>query len=363
MLIPDSLTRAFAEQAERPPKNDVYIGAFYTQLLQEINSPTHFTKILAGITSERSIPTAYLVNLTFRVAQFHTLQGNIHGLNDIGNYPEGLDSAQSWLPFFDAINNDKELRIQVESDLRLRETVTTKYERYQGLRTAAGMVSEIRSSVDVGDFGCSKNLGLLGIRSGRLFKPTEDGTPLKSFTSFQALNIRAGKWIGIDKMDPRAEDFDPWFKACAYYPSEIRQNGINGNGFLDNTEGVEFSRHDLLKPQTLLDSYPRGFDIIHIATLAYQFAPEQRSELLRVAREMTNPRGGYVILQDFAHLNPSGEIGLEFVSDWGRDGSYRTFVFPPGVSRPHEWLIWDSGRCARVSAGKDYYKVNEILRN
>lgn len=362
MMISESLTKAFEEQAARPPKNDVYIGAFYTRLLDELNNNTPTATLLSQISKDRGIPDAYLVNLTFRVAQFRSLSGDVPDSTINEEYPEGLDVPNNWSLFFEALNSRSDFREIIEDDLRHRETVTTKFERYQSLKSSIGMVSKVRNSVDVADFGCSKNLGLRGVRSGRPFKTTQDITPNFLFTSHQTLPIRTGNWIGIDKMDPRAEDFDPWFKACAYYPTEIRRNGLNGNGFLDHVEGVAFARHDLLEPETLRDSYPNGFHIIHIATLAYQFTPEQRQLVLSTAKELTQQKNGILLVQDFAIKKQTEAIGLEFITDWGREDSYRTFVYASSEEMPLEWLVWDSGRCARVSAGEDFFTVNALLR-
>lgn len=360
--ISESLRGAFEQQAASPPKGDMFIGAFYTRLLEEFDNDTPTSRLLGRISTSREIPAAYLVNLTFRAAQFRIMKGDVPGFNSNSDYPEGLHLPENWNPFFEAINTEPDLKTLLEDDLQLRETVTTKYERYQSLRSALGLCGQARSLVNVVDFGCSKNWGLKGIRTERPFKSVVDETPGMKLTSFLKLPIPGGEWVGIDKMDIEDVGFDPWFRACAYYPSEIRKNSVNGNGFLDQVDGVRFARQDLFSSLSLRDTYPEGFDVVHIATIAYQFTPEQRSELLRAAQELTDPNNGFVLIQDFALPDPNKEIGLEFVSDWGKNGSYRTFVYPPGLDKPSEWLVWDSGRCTRVSAGKDFYEVNEILR-
>lgn len=349
VMAKESLVEQFNYLAKNPPGGDEYASAFYTAATELLSENQRWTQLFEEIQDRRQITHSHLVNLVLRVAQSR--------LMDSPDYPEKFDK-QIWKESLGQIlEDDWEGFLQ---DMLTKDTGTTIYRRYAGLKSIAGALfpeSTASKGLRVLDIGCGRNYGLRGLALNIPFGDIN----IHSLEIETWLNrpFKVVRGIAVDRVDYRTEEAKKWAMACGFRPGELRKylpQVLELERQLEQSEGIEF--------------YPTGFeellardldlnniDIIMASTMLYQ-APEGQHHLFQVAQEILSPNG-VLLIQDFAAKDAKGEF-LEFRNDWSTPYSYRTFVIGAFCDwRPIEVEQWKDGRCWDVQPGEDFAMLIE----
>ncbi|KKU92227.1 MAG: hypothetical protein UY21_C0003G0003 [Microgenomates group bacterium GW2011_GWA1_48_10] len=354
----DPFLSEITNQSIRPPGGDVYIASCYQALLDFYTHEERLKSLISQVKTKRSITPEYFANLLFRAIQFIEI-------NEFANpsFPHKLANSKSWAKELAHIF-DRRLDMLTEI-LLTRNTTTTKYQRYIGTKAILNALFPNENLV-VADFGCGGNYGLRGLSLNLPFEELVDHTPGKLIEKLAShpLTLKLG-WA-IDRENPDDPEVILWRRACQFYPSE----------FGELPKVLEFERQvaladKILFQQSDIRSWSNGHvptlipkascDAVIISTTLYQM-PADQEVIIYAARKILKKRG-VVIVQDFAQKSKDKKHELEFVSDWFKPYSYRTFIY----SESTRWLPWDvlrwkGPRCSEVRPGEEFEKFTSMFK-
>jgi hypothetical protein len=177
--------------------------------------------------------------------------------------------------------------------------------------------------------------------------------------------------MGVDITPLDANSLD-WVKSCSFYPSELldeelvrefdtlalASTGLSPSKRLSkklyslHPQNLGFYHGDFSDDESMsnfLEQSPvEKFHVVTFLTIMHQLSDEERTAMLKRAKDYLHP-DGLIIIQDFARVNPDSPNQLEFPPDW-QPYLYRTIVIDPTKPNegPRELLYWDWGRCEKV---------------
>lgn len=342
------LRAEFAVQAERPPGGDRYIAGCYRAVGEMFDDPRLngvFDKVLKN-RKEGATPT-HLVNLFLRAIQYQRL----FEAKD-SQYPQAYESPEAWKRLIGELITDEVSLDLITSLMTERDTGTTIYQRYAGV---AALVQKMNKPVKAMDIGCGGGYGLSGMLLGEEFLPVSGFEELNQLSRGR-INIIEG--LGLDKNPAFHPNVAKWRLACGFYPQELGNmpKVAEFEARIQKATGFEFLHKDIFE-----DHLPVGhFDLVTICTMLYQI-PERQGDVYDIARQSI-AKGGLLVVQDFAELNPENPTSLKFLSNWGNPYSYATFVASEKTKWEFKELIrWRNGRCVDAKMGRDWEKLDAIL--
>ncbi len=351
----------FDDQRQNPPGKDRYISACYAAVLGRLESDDVFQRLFKDVVASRDhVTPSHLVNLTLRAIQYLELYEFRRQ-----TYPGDFATAERWDEELGVITSQPEMRTLLRDLLASKDTTTTIYQRYAGLKSVLNLALPNRDLI-VADFGCGGNLGLPGLELGVDFEAVADETPGRAVAESLLVPSRIVRGLAVDKEDPRDPQAIKWRHACSFYPSELHKMGdlLDLEKRVNDGSTIGFLQGDLLELEVnhKNGTLPRdAFDAVFISTLLYQMNPEQQEKVLLSARKSAKV-DGFVVAQDFARINPNEPRSLSFGESWFRDPfSYRTFIAGADTNwEMREFLQWQNGRCTRVRPGDNF---DEVLKN
>jgi hypothetical protein len=366
----------FTKLAEKPMAGDQKMGAFYTAVVDLAQNNTQFNSLIKTA-AERDTTADHMANLLLRGVQYIEIFKN-----NRRDYDESFTEPAAWKNLLMGANgvvtNHGE---QLQDILATRETTTTKYPRYAGVKAALNALFP-NQDVKVADFGCGANYGLQGLRGDIPFSPvetdtdndggTETGHRAKKITSLISERVSLAEGFAVDKTDPSGQDERNWRIACSFYPSELSLNNLRDLKTLEDTiagidqAGMRFLQGNLLELQT---NHADGtlpeehFDAVIMSTILYQMTSDEQVKMIETAKKSLNPNG-VIILQDFAakSTDKDHQVGLDIKGLNPEPYSYRTFVMAKDETEWREFLKWKNGRCRQVQSGEDFDRVKSITR-
>lgn len=352
---PSDYIAELACQAKHPPGGDPCIGAFNQSVVDLFYEGSQIASLLNEVVRNRSITPPHLVNLLFRAVQYMEL----HVLGNTA-YPEDFTEPSVW---------KRELARLLDSHsallkeiLLIRNTQTTKYQRYAGLKFVLSFLLPMRS-LRVADFGCGGNYGLPGLTVGEPFAPIVDHTADSLFTEYLSRPSELIEGLALDQFDPYTQEATTWRLACSLYPSELHtleQVRAFEARLKHNATTVRFLETNLLNLD--LDGEEgipsHHFDAVAMSTVLYQMGPVDQQQVISSALRLLKP-DGLIFIQDFAtkHYNNltldcnHGNQGNWFAQPW----AYCSFVAAATTDwEVKEVLRWYNGRCQEVMEGEDF---------
>jgi hypothetical protein len=363
--------KEFTKLAEKPMAGDAMMGAFYTAVGELTQTDPQFQSIIRNASRRRTTPD-HLANLLLRGVQYVEIFENSRT-----SYDEQFKDPEAWKELLvgenGVVTNHAE---KLEDILKNKETTTTKYPRYAGVKAALNAVFP-NQDVKVADFGCGANYGLQGLRGDVPFPPievdlqddaSERGTErARRITGMIDASVSLEEGLAVDKTDPSGEEERKWRLACSFYPGELSIDNLRDLHDLEeklmdiNHDGMTFLQGDLL---TLETNHADGtlpearFDAVVMSTILYQMSKDQQMQMIDTAKKSLNDRG-VIILQDFA-TKDDNPTGLKIEGLTPDPYSYRTFVMTKDGEEWNEFLQWESGRCKRVRPGADFDRVKPV---
>lgn len=361
--------REFARLAEKPMGGDKKMGAFYIAVSELTKTNEQFQDLIKSAAKRKTTPD-HLANLLLRGVQYIEIFENHRT-----SYEEAFVEPDAWEELLigenGVITNHK---TKLEAILRTKETTTTKYPRYAGVKAALNAVF-IDQDIKVADFGCGANYGLQGLRGDIPFPPITVDTTAQQTIDGRNLDgeikqmiespVHLEEGLAVDKNDPSGDEERNWRFACSFYPGELSKESLRELFLLeeamediDRTD-MNFLQGDILKLQV---NHADGtlpvehFDAIVMSTILYQMSQEQQAHMIETARKSLRD-GGVIILQDFATKDDNNMTGLSIKGLSPEPYAYRTFLMGKADEEWKEFLQWETGRCKKVRPGKDFDAV------
>lgn len=361
--------RELARLAEKPMGGDQKMGAFYDAVADLTESNEQFQGIIRTAAKRKTTPD-HLANLLLRGVQYIEIFENSRT-----SYDDSFTDPKAWKELLIGENgvvtkhNDK-----LETILKTKETTTTKYPRYAGVKAALNAIFD-GENVKVADFGCGANYGLQGLRGDVPFPPIRVDVTAQQTTEGRNIDseikqmiespVHLKEGLAVDKNDPSGDEERNWRFACSFYPGELSMETLQELFLLeeamediDRTD-MKFLQGDILRLQV---NHADGtlpiehFDAIVMSTILYQMSPEQQAHMIETARKSLRD-GGVIILQDFAKKDASKATGLSIKGLSPEPYAYRTFVRGKDDDEWKEFLQWETGRCKKVRPGMDFDAV------
>lgn len=356
----------FERLGREPHGGDRKMGAFYQAAYEIASSDNSFGAFLRNAT-QRDIQTSHFANLLLRGIQYIEIfkKGRTE-------YGEEFLKPEAWKELLVGENgviptHEDELK----SILNNRETTTTKYQRYAGIKAALNAVFPDQR-LKIADFGCGANYGIPGFQANISFPDDISaamGTDLAFVTTITPLlnaPIQIDSGLSVDKNNPRGEEEGRWRLACNFYPGELTREAIEKFQDFETridsqpTNGLRFLQGDILELET---NHANGtlpehhFDAISMSTVLYQMTPDQQRTMIDTARRSLTD-GGVIIIQDFALKDPTSSTGLKCKGISSEPYGYRTFVADKDPDSPLlEFLQFNNGRCREIKPGEDFDTV------
>lgn len=356
--MPDRVINVIAQQAEKPPGRDPYIGSFYSSFLDFINNGNPYAvNLINGVQERRSLTPELHTNLLFRAFQSSMLANP--------NYPQNYDNAQIWTDTLTQFFNEDVPEYQaIRKTLLEKDTSTTIYQRYAGERAIMAMLAQ-GNPVTVADIGCGGNYGLPGIELNEPFKLLKDNTPNQMVSNYIAEPFNIDDGIAIDLNNPYEADSIAWRHSCGVYPTELMNGELDRIKLfeqrLNASQKIGFKQANLLQLDTHLDLPFDKCDFVILNTMLYQLHSSEQKNAIQQARLLLKQHG-VLFIQDFARKDPNDATQLQFSGvSWGEPNSCRLFLTnkkPDSIL--YEALRWNNGRCTEVTPGDDFSRINEL---
>lgn len=367
----DTIHGEFKRLGDKPMGNDVKMGAFYQAAEDLLHTNPQFKNFIKDA-SQRDITPSHFSNLILRGVQYVEIYEKSRT-----EYGEEFKDPEAWKELLvgeEGILNTPEQKAELEDILETKETTTTIYQRYAGVKMTLNALFPDKQ-VAVADFGCGANYGLMGLRGNIPFKDVvmeSNGHPQNDVIYGQAqvkqlldtpVNLKEG--FAVDKNDPAGEENRKWRTACSFYPKELTPENLKELNDLEDTiegldkEGMKFLHGDLLHLETnhADGTLPEGhFDAVVMSTILYQMNEEQQKHMIETAKATLN-ENGVIIMQDFGKKDPENPIGLHVQGLSSEPFSYRTFVMGKEDTEWKEFMKFYNGRCRSAQMGEDFNQV------
>jgi hypothetical protein len=386
-------------QIERPPQADPYIRAYALSVQSTLEFDGPIKEFICE-TLERwpDLEGSYLVNKMRSALQDHLyfpearpgaenepLRHRIivqqHGR--ALRYPHDYSSPEAWSMAFEAVLSDPDVFGEFLMDVWTRALASNVSERYKALK-ALGTLARGAGRIDTlkfFDVGPSQHAGANHIASGlpfervTVFKPNTNqalnipGTQL--FAHAMNVNLPVEIAMGVDMYYPI--ESRSWARSCSHYPSELLDKDRvalydtlimqdQPNVLFYKADFTEFDHEAFARHERAEGRADQKYDIVNFSTVLYQSTPEEREKMLghatRIAQE-------FIVMQDFAAIDPNDPSKLIFRTNWQDDPfPYRTFVMDMREDPPiwHEIFRWRDGRCREMVMGMGARALTHGLR-
>lgn len=365
-----------------PLAGDERIGAFYQAVLDDVTINGHVRDLIIDVAQSRPhLDPTPLMQLLLRGFQDRLLKLD-------KNYPMDYTDAGAWKAGMDFVLSKPEHEEVLLYNLMNREVQSNIDNRYRSIQLivpALRRAGRLGREFDIIDFGCSRNhcLKKMAIAGdlvdmsfeGVLVGDLVDGEYIQGGAQRQyfinrylrdTVDMRRG--LGIDIIDLNDKASADWARSCSFYPSELVEEKIDtGQDYgglasrrtqyliLDNVNPrnkVRFLHADLLDQtaasfkEIVGDMY--GAELAVASTMLYQHTPEDRNKIIDLMEDSVGP-DGFVVVQDFATVDPENPSRLKFYKNWTQSWRYNT-IFKDKKSSG-EWQVafrWDGGRCDKL---------------
>ena len=222
----------------------------------------------------------------------------------------------------------------------------------------------LATELRVADIGCSLNFGLRASVKGKILQTdldtlTDTTTDQIILNSLKSRKPPIEYALGIDIQEP---DFE-WVAACAYF-SKYDENRKTLQKYRDLIEkdihnGVPIHGMvgDISNDETVTRiqaNQMHDFHILYGSMVFYQLSPEMQ---LRAFHNVSSLLAENGLLAELTFKNPNN-----WFLPWNTTTTLR-FKENGALSRPYQWLDWDSSRCAVVKEGDDFQEANLRLAN
>ncbi|MDQ5951120.1 MAG: hypothetical protein QG639_397 [Patescibacteria group bacterium] len=304
---------------------------------------------------EKHLEPTHMADLVARAVQY------IFRSKDDSSYMQF--TLDDWHKFFQSLS---EMEInQLREIVLSREVATHVLARYRGFAALNFLYSQqISRPLRVGDIGCSLNYGLQATVTGGVWQPGVDSLNDMSrdqllLNSLQAKTPPYEYALGIDIQEP---DFD-WVAACAYFSKYDDNKNMLGKykTLVEDNQNSGIPVHtmvgDISHPgiiDTIRRQHTPNFHLMYGSMVLYQLSSEMRERALQNISNLLGTNGMFV---ELSFRNPDN-----WFLPWNTITSIR-FKEGTELSRPFDWVEWDSSRCLQVKESQDFDEVNLRMAN
>lgn len=272
-------------------------------------------------------------------------------------------SKDDWVRYFKSLTHQdlEEIATLVEA-----KSVATHVpsRRYRAMGALCAALAQKKGLLRVADWGCSLNLGLPAILApGYLMGEVglEDGTPGQIVTQLLLENgVGFERAVGVDKQESEFA----WALACVYF-SEYDQTKLDLEQDMQSLapyrKGIITVQADIAADgvhgeelvHRLRGAEDKCLDVIYASMVMYQLSGEMKQKAWANAEKVLCAEHGV-----FMELNFRDE--KNWFKKWNAASTVR-FMHHGKLGPTLEWLVWDSSRCAKVKAGRDFARVNSMI--
>jgi hypothetical protein len=320
------------------------------------NSDSKLSEVIGGLSQTRKhIDATHLADLIARSVQYLFRQQKDNSYL--------LFTAQQWELYFSSLTADKVKKL--EGILTNKEVATHVLARYRSLAALDFQYfQQVAEPLRVADIGCSLNFGLRASVKGKILQTDLD--TLTDMTSDQVIlnSLKSRKppieyALGVDIQEP---DFE-WVAACAYFSKyddnrktlqkyrDLIENDIHNGVPIHGLVG-DISNDETVKK--IQANQMRDFHIMYGSMVFYQLSPEMQ---LRAFHNVSTLLAENGVLAELTFKNPNN-----WFLPWNTATTLR-FKENGALTRPLQWLDWDSSRCSVVKEGADFQESNLRLAN
>lgn len=345
-MLDELLLQHLRFDAEHNP--DASRRALYAALLRSLDDNESALVDSLAAAAARGLTPRHLANLVVHCVEYLLLSDAVTTTRAYRTF-----DVADWNSIVLTILHDEKLLLLFRRLLMERLSQTNKYQRYCGANFVLTRLFGARPLI-VGDVGCSLNMGLLGLATGKPFLTMIDHTVDESVQRARLARLELG--VGVDIAD--LKESEDWAIACSFYPSEsdeIDEFRADMGARRETARNVKFVHGSFMELSRIWadQRFPLA-DAVIACTVLYQLPEDARREFFEQVHPVLHDVG-VLVISDFVDIHAGR---LRWAEPWDAgDKRYRTIVLrrtSAGFASPSETLVWGSSRCREVWPGADY---------